>query len=159
MRPSPWRISVIILCMGGIGAGGLHAQEDVDVPYWASIKADTANSRVGPALDYQIAWVYKRKNLPVKVIKRYHIWRQIEDPDGTQTWMHARLLVRTRTAIVIGEVRPMRAGPSPDERIVWRAEPGVVGKLGGCSDGYCEFDVNGQAGFIEARGLWGVGKP
>jgi len=159
MRPICRRILTISIVLSALGGGAALAQDDVEVPYWASIKSDEANARVGPATDYQIAWVYRRKDLPVKIIKRYGPWRQIEDPDGTQSWMYSTLLTRTRTAIVVGEIRAMRAAPSPDARLLWRAEPGVVGKLGECSAGYCEFDVTGRVGFVEMDGLWGDGDP
>ena len=159
MRPFFRRISGIIFLLGLVGANAVYAQDDEPVPYWASISTDKANSRVGPAMDYQIAWIYQRKDLPVKVVKRYGPWRQIEDPDGARSWMHAQLLYRTRTALVVGEIRPMREGPSRDERILWRAEPGVVGKLGECTHGFCELDVNGQSGYVEESGLWGAGQP
>ncbi|MPN02402.1 hypothetical protein SDC9_149618 [bioreactor metagenome] len=60
--------------------------------------------RKGPSPDVPVVWEYRRKDLPVKVVARHDIWRKIEDPDGTQGWMAARLLSRTRTAIVTGGV-------------------------------------------------------
>ncbi|MEO1044492.1 MAG: SH3 domain-containing protein [Pseudomonadota bacterium] len=129
-------------------------------PYWASIDEDVARTRTGPSTEYKIMWVYERKNLPVKIIKRYGVWRQIEDPDGTQGWMHARLLSRTRTAMVIGEIRAMHTAPSAEAEIAWRLEPGVVGKLGDCTEsGWCGFDVNGRSGFVRAEHLFGTGEP
>ncbi len=135
------------------------AQEEIETPYWASIKSDEANARVGPATDFQIAWIYQRKNLPVKVIKRYGPWREIEDPDGTQSWIYSTLLTRLRTAYVIGGIRNMHAEPSAQSKVLWRAEPGVVGKLGDCIEGYCQFDVTGRVGYVDMRGLWGAGEP
>ena len=41
-------------------------------------------------------------------------------------------------------------------RIVWRVEPGVVGKLSACRKGWCKIDVRGKMGYIEAAALWGV---
>ncbi|MEZ5709484.1 MAG: SH3 domain-containing protein [Blastomonas sp.] len=137
----------------------LSAQSDDSPPYWASIEEDEARTRTGPSTEYQIMWVYQRKHLPVKIIKKYGVWRQIEDPDGTQGWMHARLLSRTRTGLVTGEIRAMRAEPDDNARILWRLEPGVVGKLGDCDKGWCQFDVNGRSGWVRAGDLWGSGKP
>lgn len=142
-----------------VPAAYAQGPDDDAPPYWASIDEDDARTRTGPDMKYQIMWLYQRKNLPVKIIKRYGIWRQIEDPDGTQGWMHARLLSRTRTAIVRGEIRNMHAGPSTNSRITWRLEPGVVGKLGECQKGWCPFDVNGRTGWVQTDDLWGTGAP
>jgi SH3-like domain-containing protein len=134
--------------------------QDKGEAYWASIDQDEARSRTGPSRDYKIIWVYVRKNLPVKVLRRYGVWRQIEDPDGSQGWMHSRLLSRTRTAMIIGDdVQEMREKPDAASPLAWRAQPGVVGKLGACSDGWCRLDVNGRIGYVRAEALFGVGEP
>ncbi len=126
------------------------------VPYWASISAGEARMRTGPGRQFPASWLYKRANLPVKVIKTYPNWRQIEDPDGTKGWMQGNLLSDDRTAIVRGEVRPLREGPKADARVLWRAEPGVVGKITECAKGWCKLDVTGRMGYIEAAHIWGT---
>lgn len=135
--------------------GPAAAQSDVELPYWASINVDEARMRKGPSPDVPVIWEYRRKDLPVKVVARFETWRKIEDPDGTQGWMAARLLSRTRTAIVTGEIRPMREEASLSAAIAYRAEPGVVGKITDCKNGWCLFDVKGRKGWIQADHIWG----
>jgi SH3-like domain-containing protein len=137
-------------------AAPLGAQSEKKPPYWAAIAKDEARMRVGPSEDYPANWVYHRRNLPVKVIETYPNWRRIEDPDGARGWMHVRLLKDEATAMVRGATAPMRLAPDPAARILYRAEPGVVGRVSDCGNGWCAFDVNGQRGFIEARTLWGA---
>lgn len=146
--------SLVIIILAPLSASA----QDSDEPYWASIAQDEARSRTGPSRDYKIIWLYVRKNLPVKVLRRYGVWRQIEDPDGSQGWMHSRLLSRTRTAIVTGEeVQDMREQPDAKSALAWRVQPGVVGKLGACSNGWCRFDVTGRIGYVRAEALYGAG--
>ena len=134
--------------------------EDEGVPYWASITADIANMRVGPGDSYRISWVYRRPNLPVKVIRREGPWRLIEDPAGDRGWMRDLLLSRQRSAIVTGkELAEIHAEPSSRSRLQWRVEPGVVGFLGECQAGWCQFDAAGHKGFAPAERLWGAGEP
>ena len=134
--------------------------QDREVPYWASLRVDEINMRVGPSANYPIAWVYHRKHLPVKVLRLYQGWRRVEDPDGAQGWIVARLLSPERSAIVVGdELAPMRAAPDAAAALRWNAEPGVVGMLGDCEAGWCEFDVDGREGWIEESRLWGAGEP
>lgn len=137
-------------------AGSAFAQEKA-LPYWASISAGEAKMRTGPGRNYPASWLYVRRNLPVKVIETYPSWRKVEDPDGTTGWMLAALLSEDRTAIVTGTVRPLRALPEPAAKIVWRVEPGVVGKLSDCAKGWCAFDVAGRRGYVEAAHVWGAG--
>lgn len=135
--------------------GPAAAQSDVELPYWASISVDTARMRKGPSPDVPVTWEYRRKDLPVKVVARFETWRKIEDPDGTQGWMAARLLSRTRTAIVTGEIRPMREDASVSAAVAYRAEPGVVGRITECNNGWCLFDVKGRKGWIQTDHIWG----
>ena len=136
------------------------AAQDDEVPYWAAINVDEINMRKGPSTTYPIDWVYTRKGLPVKVLRKREGWRYVEDMDGTRGWFLGRMLTRTRTAIVTGEsVAPMRAEPSAGASLSWNAEPGVVGRLGECEAGWCEFDVEGRAAWIEADRIWGDGEP
>ncbi|MGN6691890.1 MAG: SH3 domain-containing protein [Sphingopyxis sp.] len=135
--------------------GPAAAQSDVELPYWASISVDEARMRKGPSPDVPVTWEYRRKDLPVRVIARFETWRKIEDPDGTQGWMAARLLSRTRTAIVTGGIRPMREEPSISSAVAYRAEPGVVGRITDCKNGWCRLDVGGRKGWIETDHIWG----
>ncbi len=133
--------------------------QDREVPYWATIRdsATELNMRVGPSEEYKIAWVYRRPGLPMKVIRVMEGWRLVSDPDGDQGWVAARLLSPERGAIVIGEGEAaMRDAPADNGKLKWRLEPGVVGKLGDCTVGYCEFDTGGHAGWVEQRRLWGA---
>ena len=135
--------------------GPAAAQSDPELPYWASISVDEARMRKGPSPDVPVTWEYRRRDLPVKVIARHETWRKIEDPDGTQGWMAARLLSRTRTAIVTGGIRPLRAAANASAAISYRAQAGVVGRITDCTDGWCMFDVQGRKGWIETGHIWG----
>lgn len=125
-------------------------------PYWASIVPNQARIRTGPGRNFPAIWQYQRSGLPVKVVATFPAWRKIQDPEGAQGWMQANMLSEDRTGMVMGEIRPLRGRPEAGAAVVWRAAPGVVGKLRGCSEGWCDFDVKGRRGWIEAAHLWGV---
>lgn len=132
-----------------------QAQGRKAVPYWASISEPEARMRVGPSLDYPSNWIYRRRDLPVKVVQVLGNWRKVEDSSGTQGWMHVRLLSDTPTAIVTGELAPLRERGNESARLLFRAEPGVVGRVSNCSGGWCTLDVRGQKGFVRVSSLWG----
>ncbi len=125
------------------------------LPYWASIREVPARMRKGPSTDVPVLWEYRRKDLPVKVTAVYQNWRKVVDPDGAEGWMNVRLLSPQRTAIVREAIRPLREAPNIGARILWRAEPGVVGRLSDCADGWCILDVKGQRGYIQVEHIWG----
>jgi SH3-like domain-containing protein len=137
-------------------AGSASAQSTKKTPYWASIDEPEARMRTGPSEDFPVKWVYKRQNLPVKVVAVHETWRKVEDPDGDQGWMYVGLLSPNRTALVIGTgIAAMRDTPDPTARIAWRVEPGVVGRIDDCQKGWCRLDVLGRTGYIEVDRLWG----
>lgn len=153
-------LTILPLLALSLLAAPATAEDDDKVPYWASLNADTANLRVGPGDSYRIDWVYRRMHLPVKVIRREGPWRLVEDPDGTKGWMRDLLLSRHRSAIVkSGDLIEIHAEGSDSSRMLWRAEPGVVGVLGDCKEGWCAFDTNGHKGFVKQDRLWGAEAP
>ena len=139
-------------------APALAALVQKKTPYFASIAASKARMRTGPGKTYPASWLYQRADLPVKVIDIYErgTWIKIEDPGGTQGWMMGTLISDTRTGLVMGTIAELRDSPRYGGRVVWRVEPGVVGRLSKCARGWCYFDVRGQGGYVEANHLWGV---
>lgn len=136
------------------------ASADDDVPFWASIRASVINMRVGPGEEYKINWVYRRPGLPLKVLRIKDSWWLVQDPDGAKGWMLLRFLTRKRGGYVQGSgLADMRDRAGDDARLIWRLEPGVSGKLGDCSAGWCEFTVEERRGYVRQDRLWGAGAP
>lgn len=135
-------------------AGPAGAQRDA--PYWASVAPGQAMMRSGPGRNFPGVWLYQRRGLPLRVVATYPAWRKVRDPEGAEGWMQANLLSETRTAMVQGDVRPMYEAASEASRIVWRAEPGVIGRITRCEDGWCLLDIGGRRGFVRSTALWGV---
>ena len=126
-------------------------------PYWASIASGEAMMRTGPGRNYPGTWLYKRRDLPIRVVKTYPNWRMIEDPEGTRGWMLVSLLSDRRTAIVKqGDPRPLHADPNDGAKVRYRAEAGVVGRVDHCRDGWCHIAVGKREGYIQTSDIWGV---
>lgn len=125
-------------------------------PYWASISAGEAKMRSGPGRNYPASWLYQRQGLPVQVIEVYPGWRKVRDPDGVEGWMIGNLISDQRTGMVKGGVADLLDTPNPGAKILWRAEPGVIGHIAKCGGGWCRIDVRGRGGYVEEAHLWGV---
>jgi SH3-like domain-containing protein len=133
------------------------AAQERQPPYWASIASGEAMMRTGPARNYPGTWLYKRRDLPIRVLKTYPNWRLIEDPDGTKGWMLVTLLSDRRTAIVKrGDPRPIRAEPNESAKVRYLAEQGVVGRIDRCKGGWCRITIGKKLGYIHTSDLWGV---
>ena len=151
------RLMALALMAVGLAAIPAAQAQEKKTPYWASISAGEAMMRTGPGRNYPATWLYKRADLPVKVVEVYPQWRKIQDPGGTTGWMLVNLLSDTRTAIVRGtEPAPLHEAPRAESKIRYRAEPGVVGRLSECTVDWCRFDVGKRGGFIRTGNIWGT---
>ena len=133
--------------------------QDKQPPYWASIASGQAMTRTGPGKNYPGVWLYQRRDLPVRVVKKYETWRLIQDPDGAQGWMLVTLLSDRRTAVVKpGVPRPVRLKPDEGANVRYTVEPGVVGRIDKCASGWCRIAIGARAGYVHTADLWGVGE-
>jgi len=133
------------------------AAQEKQPPYWASIASGQAMTHTGPGRNYPNVWLYQRRDLPVRVVKKYENWRLIQDPDGEQGWMLVTMLSDRRTAIVKpGQSRSIRVGPYDGAKPEYMAEPGVVGRISKCDDGWCRIEVGSRKGYISTSDIWGV---
>lgn len=147
------------LALGLATAPAAEAQTRRAVPYWVALKSDEAKLRVGPNQDFPATWLYRLPGLPLKVLQvddLYPQWRKVEDPDGVQGWMHVSMLRESPAAIVKGGMAELREGPSAGARLLFRVEPGVVGRVNNCAKGWCAMDIRGQRGYVLASSLWGA---
>src|SRR6266478_10135737 len=99
------------------------------LPRFVSLRSDQVNLRVGPGENYPIAWVLTRKEMPVEIVREFQHWRLIRDWQGTEGWVHERMVTGKRGVIVKGGTRALHRQPDPASPIVARAEPGVLARL------------------------------
>lgn len=145
-----------IVVLAALALAAPAAAQVRTVPYWASIAASEAMMRTGPDRSYPAFWVYKRRDLPLRVIQIEGAWRRVQEQDGTSGWMLASLLSVRRTAVVIGTTRAIRAAPDDASKLLWQAEPGVVGRITKCDAGWCRIQIGARVGYIPQAGLWGI---
>ena len=147
----------LALTLGAVAKPAGAAFEPRPVPYWASLKANEVYMRVGPGEDYRINWIYHRQHLPLKVLRIMQNWRLVEDPEGARGWIMVNMLVIGHDGYVTGKDNvEMHEVADGNSRLLWRLEPGVLGKLGDCNAGWCKFTVDGRAGYVRQDALWGA---
>ena len=105
------------------------------LPRFVSLRSDLVNLRVGPGENYPIEWVLTHKEMPVEIIREFEHWRMIRDWQGTEGWVHERMVTAKRAVVIKGGVRALHRLPDPASEIVARAEPGVFAHLLECRGG------------------------
>ena len=147
LRKSAQLAAVLFVGLTGLGAAPSS-------PY-VSLSHDKAFLREGPSYQYRILWIYRRKELPVRIIQTYDVWRKIRDSDGTTGWVHSSMLSDRRTVVVTSHT-PARITDRPGGKVVALAQPGVVARLEACEVQSCEISASGTEGWIRKRDIWGV---
>jgi SH3-like domain-containing protein len=148
-------VALNALASGSPGTA-MEPEGKLPVPRFVSLHADKVNLRTGPGRRYPIEWILTRKNLPVEVTAEFEHWRRIRDYEGTEGWVHERMLEGKRDVVVTGGVRPLRRQPEPNSAVVARAEPGVIAHLLECRGAWCRVDAGSASGWVRRDEIWGV---
>jgi len=151
-------LSLIVLVLWPLLAGAEERGPvtGLPLPRYVSLKASEANVRRGPSLTHRIDWVFKRRDMPLRITAEFGHWRRVEDRDGAGGWVHYTLLSGVRTVIVEREMLDLTARPDPDTMVLARLEAGVVARLSECGPDWCAIFVEGHEGWAPKAALWGV---
>jgi SH3-like domain-containing protein len=130
------------------------------VPRFVSLRADTVNLRTGPGSRYPIEFVYHRKGYPLEIVAEFDQWRQVRDWQGTEGWVHQRMVTGTRNVVIQGGQRLLRQAADNGAAPVAKLDPGVIAHLLECRDAWCRIEVQSAAsdvrGWLTRNEIWGV---
>lgn len=112
--------------------------------------------RKGPGTRYPVAWVYKRKHLPVEIVNEFGHWRLVRDHDDITGWLHKSMLSANRYVMIIGSAQPLHTDPEVDSDVLLKIQPGVIAHLEQCNANWCEVSIASHEGWLPKSGLWGV---
>lgn len=126
------------------------------LPRYVSLKASESNVRRGPSLTHRIDWVFKRRNMPLRVTAEHGHWRRVEDRDGLGGWVHYSLISGNRTVIVEQDLLALHRNPDVTTPVVAALEIGVIAELGKCEPDWCRVNSGGYRGWARKEALWGV---
>ncbi|MGN6514949.1 MAG: SH3 domain-containing protein [Rhizomicrobium sp.] len=127
-------------------------------PAFMSLARDKVYLREGPSYQHRVLWIFRRKDLPVKVLQSYDIWRRVRSPDGTTGWISRVMLSDRRTIVVTARrAAPIRDGAGAGAHVIAFAQHGVVAKLDACKATVCRISADGTEGWIAKQNIGGVG--
>jgi SH3-like domain-containing protein len=128
------------------------------LPRFAALRSDEVNLRAGPGTRYPIDWVYKRRELPVEILREFEVWRLVQDPDGIKGWVHQATLTGRRSFLVTGADATLRRDPNDAARAVAILKPGVIGHLRSCQarSDWCQVQAGDYRGYLKRGQFWGT---
>jgi SH3-like domain-containing protein len=128
------------------------------LPRFVALRSDDVNLRAGPGTRYPIEWVYKRRELPVEILREFEVWRLVQDSDGIKGWVHQATLTGRRSFIVNGGDTTLRHDAQDSAAAVAILKPGVIGHIRSCqaNSDWCQVQVGDYRGFLKRSQFWGA---
>ena len=122
--------------------------------YYLMLKNSKVNVRMGPGLDYPVKFIYKKKNLPVKVIDKKENFRKVIDHKNNSGWIHISQLKKINSVIVLSN-RILFKKPTFNSKPIANIESGRLFVLEKCKKNWCEVNSQNYSGWINMDNVWG----
>jgi SH3-like domain-containing protein len=122
--------------------------------FFLMLKNNKVNVRYGPSFDYPIKYIYKKIQLPVRVIDRKENFRRILDHKNNSGWIHISQLRKSKSLIVL-ENKILFNKPSKFSKPVARIEKGRLLLVKKCENKWCKIKTGEFTGWIVKESIWG----
>ena len=119
-----------------------------------SLKKSKVNVRYGPGFDYPVKYIYKKLNLPVKLIDKKENWRRIIDQKNNSGWIHRRMLKNTNSVIIL-EDKILFKKSSNFSRPIINLQKGRLLIVRNCEKKWCNVETGNFSGWIIIKNVWG----
>ena len=119
-----------------------------------SLKNNKVNVRYGPGFDYQVKYIYKKLNLPVKIIDKKENFRRVIDFKNNSGWIHVSQLKKSKSFIILDE-KILFIKPSLFSRPIVKVEKGRLLTYKRCKNKWCKVKTEGYYGWVKTDNIWG----
>ena len=119
-----------------------------------SLKNSKVNVRYGPSLDSPVKYIYKKINLPVKLIDKTKLFRKIIDLKNNSGWIHWTQLKESNSIITL-ENKILFKKPSSFSKPLAKIEEGRLLVLKKCQKNWCKIKTEEYSGWIKTNNIWG----
>ena len=119
-----------------------------------SLKKNKVNVRYGPSFQSPIKFVYKKINLPIKLIDKKENWRRVIDLKNNSGWIHWSQLKPTNSVIPLSD-KILFKKPSSFSKPLAKIQKGRLLIVQKCSNNWCKVKSNKFKGWIEIENIWG----
>jgi len=119
-----------------------------------SLKNNKVNVRYQPTLNSPIKYIYKKINLPVKLIDKKENFRRIIDLKNNSGWIH-RSQLKESNSIINLKNKVLFKKPSNFSKPILKLEKGRLLIIKKCHNDWCYINTGDYSGWIETDNIWG----
>jgi SH3-like domain-containing protein len=119
-----------------------------------SLKKTKVNVRYGPGFNYPIKYIYKKINLPIKIIDKKENFRRIIDQKNNSGWIHTSQLKKSNSIIIL-ENKVLFKSPTKFSRPIINLEKGRLLVIKKCQNKWCKIKTDIYSGWIQTGNVWG----
>ena len=148
------RISFYIILITFSFMNILSAEEN---NYYLLLKNNKVNVRYGPGFDYPIKFIYKKKNLPIRVIDKKENFRRIIDFKNNSGWIHTSQLKKGEAFILL-EDQILFKKPTKYSKPILKIAKGRLLVVKKCKKIWCRVKTKNYTGWIKSEKVWGTFK-
>ena len=118
------------------------------------LKNDKVNVRYGPSFDYPIKYIYKKINLPIKVIDKKENFRRIIDNKKNGGCIHISQLKQSKSFITVSN-KILFKKPTKFSKPLAKIETGRLLLVKKCERNWCLVEIKSFKGWVNEENLWG----
>ena len=119
------------------------------------LKKNKVYVRYGPSLDHPIKYIYKKINLPLKVIDKKENFRKIIDHKKNSGWIHISLLKKSKSLITTS-TKILFKKPTKFSKPIAKLDKGRLLIIKKCKKKWCNVKTGEFSGWIQKNDLWGI---
>ena len=118
------------------------------------LKNNKVNVRYGPSFDYPIKYIYKKIQLPVRLIDKKENFRRIIDHKKNSGWIHISQLKKSNSLITTSNKILFRK-PTIYSKPLAKLDTGRLLLIKKCEKNWCNVKTDQFSGWIDKNNVWG----
>ena len=123
--------------------------------YYLTLKYNKVNVRYGPGRDYPIKYVYKKKNLPVRIIDKKENFKKIIDFKKNSGWIHTSQLKKGKS-FILSKDQILFTKPTKHSKPLFKIAKGRLLIVKKCKKNWCRVKTENFLGWVKINEIWGL---
>ena len=125
-----------------------------ETEYFLMLKNKKVNVRFGPNMNSPIKYVYKKINLPVKIIDKKENFRRIIDHKKNSGWIHISQLKKSKSLITTSK-KILFNKPTKYSKPLAKLDIGRLLLTKKCNRDWCIVKTGEFTGWVSKDNIWG----